>query len=104
MKFLFGALILLVTTFAVAQATSELSTPPNGDNERAEASQWIGPVRISIEYHSPHVHNPAANDRTGHIWGEMLHYGFFDEGFGRPRGRHGAPEPTRAPVLRFLRM
>lgn len=82
---------------AFGQESSELSFPPNGDNERAEVSQWIGPVRISIDYHSPHVHNPAANDRTGHIWGELVHYGFFDEGFGPTKGapwRAGANEST----------
>jgi tetratricopeptide (TPR) repeat protein len=91
------AVFLLLSAAAFGQESSELSTPPNGDNERAEVSQWIGPVRISIEYHSPHVHNPANNDRTGHIWGELVHYGFYDEGFGPTRGapwRAGANEST----------
>ena len=87
----------ILSATALGQESSELSTPPNGDEERAEVSQWIGPVKISIGYHSPHVHNPAANDRTGHIWGELLHYGFFDEGFGPTTGapwRAGANEST----------
>jgi Protein of unknown function (DUF2911) len=80
-----------------SQESSELSIPPNGDNERSEVSQWIGPVKISIDYHSPHVHNPPDKDRTGHIWGELVHYGFFDEGFGPTKGapwRAGANEST----------
>jgi hypothetical protein len=97
-KYALAAVMLLILPVTVfSQESSELSTPPNGDNERAEVSQWIGPVRISIEYHSPHVHNPAANDRTGHIWGELVHYGFFDEGFGPTKGapwRAGANEST----------
>ncbi len=67
------------------------------NEERAEVSQWIGPVKISIDYHSPRVHNPANNDRTGHIWGELVHYGFVDEGFGPTKGapwRAGANETT----------
>src|SRR5689334_12986838 len=90
-------LITLTCVFAFGQETSELATPPNGDAERAEVSQWIGPVRVSIEYHSPHVHNPANNDRTGHIWGELVHYGFVDEGFGPSQStpwRAGANETT----------
>jgi hypothetical protein len=90
-----------MSALAFGQETSEWSMPPNGDNEKAEVSQWIGPVRISIEYHSPHVHNPATNDRTGHIWGELLHYGFFDEGFGPTKGapwRAGANESTSITV------
>lgn len=96
MKHTVAAVLFLMFSIAVAgQETSELSTPPNGDNEHAEVSQWIGPVKISIDYHSPKVHNP--NDRTGHIWGELVHYGFFDEGFGPTKGapwRAGANEST----------
>src|SRR5262244_1641662 len=87
----------LISSLAFAQETSELATPPAGDAERAEVSQWIGPVRISIEYHSPRVHNPSSNDRTGHIWGELVHYGFYDEGFGPTKAapwRAGANEST----------
>src|SRR5436305_1052051 len=98
MKYLLSAVLLMtLSTAMLAQETSELSLPPNGDNERSEVSQWIGPVKISIDYHSPHVHNPATNDRTGHIWGELVHYGFFDEGFGPTKAapwRAGANEST----------
>ena len=90
-------IFLLLPLTVLSQESAEISTPPNGDNERAEVSQWIGPVRISIDYHSPRVHNPAANDRTGHIWGELVHYGFFDEGFGPTKAapwRAGANEST----------
>ena len=98
MKYVYSAVLLMtLSTTMLAQETSELSLPPNGDNERSEVSQWIGPVKISIDYHSPHVHNPATNDRTGHIWGELVHYGFFDEGFGPTKAapwRAGANEST----------
>src|SRR5689334_19636776 len=88
---------LIFLGVASGQETSELSMPPNGDNEQAEVSQGIGPVKISIKYHSPKVHNPPGSDRTGHIWGELVHYGFFDEGFGPTKGapwRAGANEST----------
>jgi len=98
MKSVLTAVIFLTLSIMLyGQETSELSTPPNGENERAEVSQWIGPVKISIAYHSPRVHNPANNDRTGHIWGELVHYGFVDEGFGPTKGapwRAGANEST----------
>ncbi len=64
MKLAVSVMLLLIAAIALGQETSELSTPPNGDNERAEVVQWIGPVRIAIEYHSPRVHNPVATDRT----------------------------------------
>ena len=98
MKSALASAMFLIFSMAVAgQETSELATPPNGDNEHAEVSQWIGPVKISIDYHSPKVHNPTNNDRTGHIWGELVHYGMVDEGFGPTKGapwRAGANEST----------
>jgi hypothetical protein len=82
---------------ARAQAHSEIATPPNGNNERAEISQWIGLVKISIDYHSPNVHGLAGTDRTGHIWGDLVTYGFADPGFGPSHAapwRVGANETT----------
>ena len=98
MKIAFATLLFAIFSLTMsAQETSELATPPNGDNEHATVAQWIGPVKVSIDYHSPRVHNPADNDRTGHIWGELVHYGFVDEGFGPTKGapwRAGANEST----------
>jgi hypothetical protein len=88
---------LVFTLSAAGQQLSELSLPPNGDNQRAEVSQWISLVKVTIDYHSPHVHNPPPNDRTGHIWGELVPYGLHDEGFGPSKAapwRAGANEST----------
>jgi len=89
--------MVLLTLPLTAQIMSELAVPPNGNNERAEVSQWIGLVKVSIEYHSPNVHGGGGADRTGHIWGELVHYGFLDEGLGPSRStpwRAGANETT----------
>jgi hypothetical protein len=98
--------VLAVTLLAVlthsgaafSQELSEVSLPPNGLNQKAEVSQWIGPVKITISYHSPNVHGGGTGaDRTDHIWGELLKYGFFDEGFGPSHAtpwRAGANEST----------
>src|SRR5690349_25160958 len=81
-------LLILATVLALgasvlrAQELSELSLPPNGMNQKAEVSQWIGLVKVTIGYHSPNVHGPGDRDRTGHIWGELIKYGMFDDGFG----------------------
>jgi len=86
---------------ATAQELSELSTPPNGMNPKAEVSQWIGPVKVTIAYHSPNVHGHGGADRTGHIWGELVKYGFFDDGFGPSHAapwRAGANESTTVTV------
>ena len=81
---------------AWSQELSELAQPPNGNNQKAKVSQWIGPVEVSIAYHSPRVHFNK-QERTGHIWGELIPFGFFDDGFGPSKAqpwRAGANETT----------
>jgi hypothetical protein len=82
---------------ARSQVHSELAMPPNGDNERSEVSQWIGLVKVTIDYHSPNIHGGGGADRSGHIWGELISYGFTDQGFGPSHfapWRVGANETT----------
>jgi tetratricopeptide (TPR) repeat protein len=89
--------LLVAVVSANAFAQSVLNLPPNGDNQRSAVSQWIGPVEVKIDYHSPNVHDPNGNDRTGHIWGELVHYGLIDQGFGSSKAapwRAGANENT----------
>jgi len=89
--------IVLLPPSLSAQDHSDLAIPPAGDAERAEVSQWIGLVKVTIGYHSPRVHLRGQTDRTGHIWGELVQYGMFDEGFGPAKAtpwRAGANETT----------
>lgn len=89
--FLLPLAMLCASGFAVhAQDNSDLAQPPDSDNEKAEVSQWIGPVRVTVSYHSPRVHFQGA-ERTGHIWGELIPYGFTNDGYGEP-----SPRPWRA--------
>jgi len=97
MRLVLAAICFVLTQSVMAQVRSEIALPPNGDNERAEISQWIGLVKVTIDYHSPNVHGGGGADRTGHIWGELVGYGFFDEGFGPSHAtpwRVGANEST----------
>jgi tetratricopeptide (TPR) repeat protein len=98
MKKILVAVVLLLSypPGSWSQELAELAQPPNGDNQKAVVSQWIGPVQVSIAYHSPRVHFKGA-ERTGHIWGELIPYGFFDDGFGPTKAqpwRAGANETT----------
>jgi hypothetical protein len=91
------AIVLAAAPSALAQELSELSMPPNGGNQKAEVSQWIGLVKVTITYHSPNVHGGGGADRAGHIWGELVKYGLFDDGFGPSHAtpwRAGANEST----------
>jgi tetratricopeptide (TPR) repeat protein len=87
-----------ITLFAmlacVVYAQAQLAQPPNGNNQKAKVTQYIGPVEISITYSSPHVHLQG-QDRTDHIWGELVPYGFSDAGGGKQiPWRAGANENT----------
>lgn len=85
---------LVASFFAAAQS---LTLPPSGDNQKAKVIQYIGPVEVSITYSSPDVHGPNGEDRKGHVWGELVHYGYVDQGFGSSKAapwRAGANENT----------
>src|SRR5205085_8851100 len=68
-----------------------LTLPPSGNNQKASVVQYIGPVRVAIEYSSPAVHGPDGKDRRGQIWGKLVPYGLTNQGFG-----NGKPTPWRA--------
>ena len=59
-----------------------LTLPPDGDNQKAVVAQWIGPVEVSITYHSPKVTSPSGVDRRGKIWGALVPYGYTSQAFG----------------------
>lgn len=88
------AFALLITMSSLGQG---LTHPPSGDNQKASVTQFIGPVSVTINYSSPDVHGPRGEDRTGKIWGGVVHYGFIDQGFGPSKAapwRVGANENT----------
>lgn len=92
-KVLIFACCILFSSMVMAQ----LPLPPNGDNQKSSVTQGIGPVSVTITYSSPNVHGPQGEDRKGHIWGELVHYGFIDQGFGTSKAapwRAGANENT----------
>lgn len=82
---------------AALSASAQLSQPPNGDNQKSSVIQWIGLASVTVTYSSPNVHGPQGEDRKGHIWGELVPYGFNDLGFGSSKAapwRAGANENT----------
>jgi hypothetical protein len=80
---------LLVSSSLFAQG---LTTPPNGGNKKALVGERIGLTDVTITYDRPGV-----KGREGHIWGELIHTGFADQGFGSSKSapwRAGANENT----------
>ncbi|MCU0418821.1 MAG: DUF2911 domain-containing protein [Cyclobacteriaceae bacterium] len=89
--------LLMISTFGITAWAQTLTSPPSGDNQKAAVMQMIGLVEATIRYSSPDVHGPNGEDRTGKIWGEVVHYGFVDQGFGTAKAapyRAGANENT----------
>lgn len=65
---------------------------PNGYTKKAVVSEQVGLTQVSIAYH-----RPAVNGREGKIWGQVVHKGFADQGFGSRKlspWRAGANETT----------
>src|SRR5438105_1891974 len=87
----------LVLAAALYAQSPGLTLPPSGNNQKAVTTQFIGPVKVSIEYSSPAVHGPDGKDRHGQIWGKLVPYGMTNLGFGTATAspwRGGANENT----------
>lgn len=70
---LFIATLLLAAT---AGAQTSISLPPDGENQHASVTQYLGLVKVTIDYNCPKVHNPRnGEDRRGKIWGTLVPYG-----------------------------
>jgi hypothetical protein len=87
--------IVLLMLISASLFSQSITLPPSGNNQKSSVTQWIGPVTVTITYNSPDVHGPQGEDRTGHIWGELVPYGFTDPGYGTSKSapwRAGANE------------
>jgi hypothetical protein len=73
--------VALIVVSAVASA-QVVTLPPDGKNQKASVSQWIGLVEVNVTYNAPKVIGPDGTDRTGKIWGQLVPYGMVNLGFG----------------------
>jgi tetratricopeptide (TPR) repeat protein len=83
-------LFLVISIFGQAQIT--LTQLPSGGNKKAWVGEQVGLTKISIQYD-----RPAVKGREGKIWGQLVHAGFTDQGFGSSKAapwRAGANENT----------
>jgi hypothetical protein len=75
-------------TFTFAQ----LTTLADGGNKKAFVGERLGLTDVMVEYNRPGV-----KGREGKIWGQLVHAGFTDQGFGTSKAapwRAGANENT----------
>jgi tetratricopeptide (TPR) repeat protein len=73
---------LTIVLLLCVSASAQITTPPSGDNQKASVTQYIGLVKVTIDYNSPDVHAPNGEDRTGKIWGTLVPWGAPDDPFG----------------------
>ena len=89
MKIFLTALVVIISMHCYAQV---LTIPPNGGNKKAWVGERVGLTDVTIMYDRPGV-----KGREGKIWGQLVHYGFKDLGFGTSTAspwRAGANENT----------
>ena len=89
-QFLLTLLIGFITAGSFAQIT--LTQLPSGGNKKAFVGERVGLTDITIHYD-----RPAVKGREGKIWGQLVHKGFIDQGFGNSKAapwRAGANENT----------
>jgi tetratricopeptide (TPR) repeat protein len=81
-----SGVLLLVSAYA------QLTTLPDGGNKKAWVGERIGLTDVTIQYNRPGV-----KGREGKIWGQLIHTGFANLGFGTSKAapwRAGANENT----------
>lgn len=84
--------LLAIGSIHLAFAQIPLTVLPSGGNKKASVSERVGLTDISIHYDRPGV-----KGREGKIWGQLVHAGYTDQGFGNTRSapwRAGANENT----------
>lgn len=84
-NYLFAVVVILFAAPLLAQVPYNAAAP-NGYTKKAAVSELVGLTQVSITYHRPSV-----NGREGKVWGQLVHKGFVDQGFGK-----GNPAPWRA--------
>jgi hypothetical protein len=88
--------LVFIAILSCINSFSQLTTAADGGNKKARVGERIGITDIMIEYNRPGV-----KGREGKIWGQLVHTGFADQGFGTSKAapwRAGANENT---TIRF---
>lgn len=89
-KLLVLSVLLSVAEFCYSQIP--LTVLPSGGNKKAITGEQVGLTKVLIQYDRPGV-----KGREGKIWGQLVHVGYTDQGFGNTKTapwRAGANENT----------
>lgn len=84
-------IVTFLLVFCALGLRAQISFPADG-NKKASVSEFIGITEVKIKYSRPGV-----KGREDKIWGNLVHYGFADLGYGTSKAapwRAGANENT----------
>ncbi len=87
MKRILTFVLLLAGMVSASTTNAQMTLPPGGANQRSEVSQYMGLVKVTINYSSPDV---AGRE----IWGKLVPYGLANLNFGKSTEQN--PSPWRA--------
>lgn len=87
MKNRLQSFIIAVGVLTSIASWSQMSLPPSGSNQKSEVIQYLGLVKVAINYSSPDV---AGRE----IWGKLVPYGLTNLNFLRSNEQN--PSPWRA--------
>ncbi|MDB5205148.1 MAG: hypothetical protein JWR72_223 [Flavisolibacter sp.] len=86
------SLLLICSLFLSASLAQNLTSLPSGGNKIAFVCERNGLTDVTIHYDRPGV-----KGREGKVWGQLVHIGFVDQGFGSSKAapwRAGSNENT----------
>ncbi len=92
MKRIYGSIAVLLAFYSITVAQIPLTVSPSGGNKKAIVGEQIGLTKVVINYD-----RPAVKGREGKIWGQLVHTGYTDQGFGNTKQapwRAGSNENT----------
>jgi tetratricopeptide (TPR) repeat protein len=92
MKSIIASILCFSFCISTLIAQIPLTVAPSGGNKKAVVGEQIGLTKVLINYDRPGV-----KGREGKIWGQLVHTGFTDQGFGNSKQapwRAGANENT----------
>src|SRR4026207_628363 len=84
------SMLVFISLFSYSQIP--LTVLPSGGNKKAITGEQIGLTKVVINYDRPGV-----KGREGKIWGQLIHVGYTDQGFGNAKAapwRAGSNENT----------
>ena len=83
-KYILVCFVAILLTSGTNNLFAQLTTTLSGGNKKAMVGEQVGLTKVMINYDRPGV-----KGREGKIWGQLIHVGYTDQGFGNTNKLHG---------------